>query len=313
MPRTGTPPRNCSPGTPTVRTSLRSWVTRPTGTRPPAPAWKHRGSPSPPSARLPATPQGGSPRTGSPWSWPREPSPARPGKPPPSCRPPAAAGHRSGPGAPPARCGQSAPHRGAGAPSPSTRTKRCCSAPALPRKTRPGSSATGRTGPSSSARSLTSPAGPGVGGGPAPVDWPASPLTLSPAPEPSTGPGLRSLGSTTTKVGGRYGSPDHPAQRRPSQPIPWTGPIPPDDHPAHATSPPSHPKSGHRRAPGNPYFSAVLAQHQHRVAGEPVLDVVVVPDDVRQGSPGVGARRGHGGVDARVAVGQRLGDPAPAP
>src|SRR5262249_12929531 len=125
--------------------------------------------------RLPATPQGGSPRTGSPCSWPRDPSPARPGKPPPSCRPPAAAGHRSGPGAPPARCGQSAPRRGAGAPSPSTRTKRCCSAPAPPRKTRPGSSATGRTGPSSSARSLTSPAGPRVGGGPAPVDWPASP------------------------------------------------------------------------------------------------------------------------------------------
>src|SRR5262249_1487483 len=73
--------------------------------------------------------------------------------------------------------------------------------------------------------------------GPAPVDWPASPLTLSPAPEPSTGPGLQSSGSTTTKVAGRYGSPDHPVQRRPSQPVQWTAPIPPmTTHP----TPPAH-------------------------------------------------------------------------
>ena len=40
-------------------------------------------------------------------------------------------------------------------------------------------------------------------------------------------------------------------------------------------------------------LSSRLAEHQHGVAGEPVLDVVVIPDDVWQGGPGMGARGGH--------------------
>jgi Transposase DDE domain len=184
----------------------------------------------------------------------------RPGRPPPSSRPPvAAAGHRFAPGAPPARCGRPAPRPGAAAPSPSTRTRRCCSAPAPPSVTPPGSSATKRTGPSSSARSPTSPAGPGAAAGPAPAGWPASPPILSPVPEPSTGPGSRSSGSNTAKRAGHYGPPDHPGtgEDHPSQPTHLSRA---QTRPANSRRPPSQPKADPRATPGNPYFSAVLAR-----------------------------------------------------
>src|SRR5262249_46453498 len=79
----------------------------------------------------------------------------------------------------------------------------------------------------------------------------------------------------------------------------------------------------HRPARGSPCTTgrgalrtvrtAGLTEHQHRVAGEPVLHRVLVADDVRQGRPGVIARGGHGGLDAGISGGQRFGDAAPAP
>ena len=122
----------------------------------------------------------------------------------------AAAGRRSGPGAPPARCGRPAPRRSAGAPSPSTPKKPSSSGPAPSSGTRPGSSITAPTGPSWNARSPTSPAGPGAAATPAPAAWPVSPPTLPPAPEPSTGPGSLSSGSTTNQPGGHSGPREHP-------------------------------------------------------------------------------------------------------
>src|SRR5262245_52102093 len=58
---------------------------------------------------------------------------------------------------------------------------------------------------------------------------------------------------------------------------------------------------------------APSAEQEDRVAGEPVLDHVVVADDVRQRGIGVGPRGGLGGLDPRVAGGERLRDPPPAP
>src|SRR5215813_802221 len=256
MPPTGTPLANCSASMPGNKTSPRWSVTPPTGTRPPAPTWRNRASPSPPSARQPATAAAGSPRTGSPWTWTTARSPVPPGRPPSSSPPPAAGGHRSGPGAPPAHCGRRAPRRGAGAPSPSIPKRPSSSEPAANSATQAGKIATGQTGPSWNARSPTSPAGPGAGAAPGPGGWPASPPTLPPAPQLSTGPGLPPSDLNTTRQAGRCEPPDRPDTAKTN---PGTAHTPNPANP-HRAGQHGAPKDHRHPAQIRPYFSTVLVR-----------------------------------------------------
>ena len=193
-------------------------MTRPTGTRPPAPAWKRRGSPwwpvPPGPQRQRTVPQG--PVHCGPGHRDRDLPAGQTAVIVPAARGGGTASFR--PWCAPARCGRRAPRPNAAAPSPSTRTKPSAAGPGRP--ARPGLAAALPGGPAVVERKISrySPAGPGAAARPAARGLARITTDLSPAPERSTGPGSRSSGSVTTQTG--WAIPAHMSIRDGKPPLP---------------------------------------------------------------------------------------------